>query len=848
MNKVADQVQSNNPAKFQVFYIVLFSLLFFVTSCTFIILIVQQNFQYFKYDNKVLEKSFKDYIDYLRVDLNRVQSRVEELRISAESDLYESKWHDFKMPFSYKYLKETSINNISEYDMDDIDEEHKDFIVINLTGDGKIRKKDRDFMRVVRMGLNLMDDFDGLKKSVPQIVFTFFIGKDKMIAHYPWISSKLFNFDKRLYKSNPWQLAIPEHNATRSIRWTNVYLDIGEGGGLMTTCVVPIYDGDKFIGDIGADILVNYLNDIVRNFEIERNGEMIIYDRKQHLLAHPSKLSVSDKELRKLDSVLPVALKDSCKQITTSPLLKMQTINGYQVMRGKIKNAPFEVIYLMPNQSMITLLIGKLGWSVIVFLVTLQLLVIGVLIFTRYKFIHPAESLVNFILLRSKGISIEQIPKVPKMWRSWFYTIDKVFDENLRLYENLNRRNKDLADNNKKLSSNYDKLLNSEKENKTLQEQLHKSEKMRALGQLAGGVAHDFNNQLSVILSTASTLKMQYSDNIKQQKSFERILTSTRSSIDLVAQLLAFSKHGKFSIAPVNIHSLINEVEDLIAHAFKKKVFFTKNLSATEMVVGGDSTKLQNAIFNIAINAGKAMPDGGTFSVDTKNIVVGQQLTDEMPTELKPGAYIQIILSDTGKGMDYQTKARIFEPFFTTRSGDGLGMGLSVVYGTIQSHAGHIDVISSPGEGSSFIIYLPVSSAKGKKIKERVKVQNYTDYKKNILLVDDEKDLCLSLSEALTAFGFNVVFYYNCHEAIEYYHKSSNNIDLVLLDMIMPDLSGHDVFVAMREVNPSIKALALSGYATEMETLKMLEEGVELLQKPIEPQVLADKIMTEIER
>jgi signal transduction histidine kinase/ActR/RegA family two-component response regulator len=840
--------KGTTPPKFQFVYAIVFALMLIIVSSSFIILILHQNSQYFEYDKKVLEESFEDYIDYLRTDLNKVHSRVNELQVSAESDLYESRLSDFQMPFSYKLLKESSRNGIFEYDMDDIEEEHKNFVKVNLTGDGKLRKGDRDFMRTIRMGLNLMDDFDGLKQSVPQIVFAWFIGKEKMIVLFPWLHSSDFQFTEELYNYDPWGLIIPEKNPEKKIQWTNVYFDdAGAGGGLMTTCVVPIYDGEKFIGMIGVDIKVDYLNEVVNGFEPKRNGEMIIYDRKQNILAHPSKLSVNDKSLIKINDIFPEALKEKYNDILKMSIMKLHSYNGYQLLHGKIPDTPFEVIYYKPEKSLMSLIIGKLGWNVIIFLITLQILVVGVLIFTHFKFIRPSERLVNFILIRSKGTPVDRLPKVPKIWKSWFRTVDKVFDENIQLFSNLQNRNVELAENNKKLSANIEKREKTEKENKELEEQLHRSEKMRALGLLAGGVAHDFNNQLQVILSTASVLKLQETENQKQKAAIERILTSTRSSVDLVSQLLAFSKHGKFTIEPVNVHSLIDQVEDLISASCKNKIAVNKELCSEKVVVEGDSTQLQNAIFNIAINAEKAMADGGTLSIKTDNVSINN-IPGAINSKLKPGEYIRIELSDTGSGMDKETQSRIFEPYFTTRPDEGLGMGLSVVYGTIESHGGSIDVQSKPGKGTTFTIYLPVASKIRKSEEATQEKKDHSDLKKNILLVDDEKDICISLSEALTVFGFNVVFFHDSRKAVEYYKNSWEQIDLVLLDIIMPDMNGHEVFSEMKKVNPAIKALALSGYSTEEEMNKMLEEGIELLQKPLEVNILARKITSELEK
>ena len=302
-----------------------------------------------------------------------------------------------------------------------------------------------------------------------------------------------------------------------------------------------------------------------------------------------------------------------------------------------------------------------------------------------------------------------------------------------------------------------------------------------------------------------------------------------------------------FSVASINLNSLIEEVQDLLYHSFHKKVEIIKEFGAEKMVVAGDATQLQNSLLNIAINAGKAMPDGGTLTFRTENLEIKEKSADSPYPELDRGQYIKLIISDTGIGMDKPTMEKIFEPFFTTRPLDGLGMGLSVAYGTIKSHKGCIDVTSQPGKGTSFTICLPINSRKISSPVEKPGARSLSKLKYNVLLVDDEKEVCQSMAEALELFGLSVITYSDSRKAISYYQKAFADIDLVLLDMVMPVVNGYETFVEMQQINPAIKAIAFTGFTMAADANDMMSKGVELVAKPIEPHVLAEKIISEIE-
>ena len=246
---------------------------------------------------------------------------------------------------------------------------------------------------------------------------------------------------------------------------------------------------------------------------------------------------------------------------------------------------------------------------------------------------------------------------------------------------------------------------------KQLQEQLHQSEKMEAIGQLAGGIAHDFNNQLSGIMGYADILAGKLTDE-KFKGHAEAIVRAAKRSADLIQQLLAFARKGKYLSVPVNLHKLISEVAVLLERSIDKRITIQQILKAGPCLATGDPTQLQNVLLNIAINARDAMPEGGTIIFETAVVTLDAQYCAKHPYDITPGRYVQVCVTDNGVGMDDQTQMHIFEPFFTTKQlGRGTGMGLAAVYGTIKNHHGAINVYSEVGHGTTFKVYLPLAES-----------------------------------------------------------------------------------------------------------------------------------------
>ncbi len=377
---------------------------------------------------------------------------------------------------------------------------------------------------------------------------------------------------------------------------------------------------------------------------------------------------------------------------------------------------------------------------------------------------------------------------------------------------------------------------------KKLEDRLRQSEKMEAIGQLAGGIAHDFNNQLMGIMGYAEMLAVRLDDkNLREYA--ENIMRASKRSSDLTKDLLAFSRKGKIRSVSVNMHNEIEEVVSILERSIDKRIEIKRILKASPATVMGDPSQLQNALLNIAINARDAMPEGGELVFTTENLrFQGSPLNDEFLRE-EFGHCMKISISDTGRGMDKETIKHIFEPFFTTKEvGKGTGMGLASVYGTVNNHHGIINVRSELGKGSVFTLYFPVTEEKDEKdISE--KKNAVLSRKLTIMLVEDEELVRGMVVKMLNSLGNKVIACKDGIEAVELYKKAYKDIDMVVLDMIMPKMSGKDTFSALKEINPEVKVLLSSGYSIDGEAQEILNAGANgFIQKPFKSNEIANAI------
>lgn len=356
-------------------------------------------------------------------------------------------------------------------------------------------------------------------------------------------------------------------------------------------------------------------------------------------------------------------------------------------------------------------------------------------------------------------------------------------------------------------------------ERRKLEEQLRQAEKLEALGQLAGGVAHDFNNQLLVIMAHADELARTVTGP-EQREGAQLILTAAHRSAALTRNLLAFARKGSHASARVDVHGLIAEVEALLARTLDRRIEIRRDLRAASHVVRGDPAQLQNMLINLAINARDSMPLGGRLTFSTEIVELDEREAHHRSGDPGPGRYLAIAVSDTGSGIDPETRAHLFEPFFTTKpSGSGTGLGLASVYGTVRAHRGAIDVDTAPGRGSAFRILLPLAAeadgaAAAAEPRPGAPPPGAAGTAR-VLVVEDEAVIRALLVSMLRQLGHEATACSDGIQGIEHYRRSWREVDLVVLDTVMPRLGGAETLRALVEINPEVRVVVCSGYVPD---------------------------------
>jgi signal transduction histidine kinase/CheY-like chemotaxis protein len=381
-----------------------------------------------------------------------------------------------------------------------------------------------------------------------------------------------------------------------------------------------------------------------------------------------------------------------------------------------------------------------------------------------------------------------------------------------------------------------------ETDRRKLETQLHQSQKMDAIGQLAAGVAHDFNNLLGGIMGYADLLMMDLLPGSSEANYTEEILKASSRAADLTRQLLTFSRKGRMQTADVDVHSVIDEVISLLSRSIDKSIEIAQQLEASPSVVSGDATELQGAVLNLAINARDAMPDGGQLTFTTRTLLIDEHYCAQHADDISPGLYVEIAVSDTGVGMDADVKQHLFEPFFTTKEqGKGTGLGLAGVYGCVKDHLGAIRVYSKLGLGSTVKMLLPVCAEATAVTAAVTQAPVYGHG--HILVIDDEKVVRRFTSTALTHLGYRVSCCCNGEEGVAFFRDHHTEVDLVILDMIMPKLNGEEAFRLLKEIDPDVRVLIASGFAPNYTSKTVIDAGaLGFLPKPFLVETLSYEI------
>ncbi|MFC1555924.1 PAS domain S-box protein [candidate division KSB1 bacterium] len=381
----------------------------------------------------------------------------------------------------------------------------------------------------------------------------------------------------------------------------------------------------------------------------------------------------------------------------------------------------------------------------------------------------------------------------------------------------------------------------AEEEKKRLEEQLIQSQKMESIGRLAGGIAHDFNNILTSVMGYAELLKMKFPEKSTHEgEAANIILKGAERAADLTKQLLGFARGGKYNPVLLNINEIIKDTIKVSEKIFEKNISIGFDFEQNIHTIEADSNQLNQVLTNLIINAKDAMPDGGRLTFKSENVSVDDDTEVEL-SNIANGDYIRLSVTDTGTGIPKNIREKIFEPFFTTKGkGLGTGLGLATVYGIVKNHNGYILVDSESGKSTTFTLYFPVSE---KEIVVEKKEIHIRKGQATILVVDDEEYVRSLAAAMLKEIGYTVFLADNGIKAVEIYREKSEEIDLVLLDMIMPIMGGKETNLALKEINPDVKVILSSGYSQDSKATEILNEGaIGFIQKPYRMEKLSNAI------
>lgn len=360
---------------------------------------------------------------------------------------------------------------------------------------------------------------------------------------------------------------------------------------------------------------------------------------------------------------------------------------------------------------------------------------------------------------------------------------------------------------------------------KRFEEEMVQGEKMRAVGLLAGGIAHDFNNQLGGILGFAEVINLETDDPTIREYA-GHIIASARSASSDISHLLSFARKGSREFLPLEINELIRETLFIVERTVDKKITLQTTLLSEPVMVRADRSSLQNAFLNFALNSRDALPEGGTITISSgvdnrESIYCFAQKKD-----IAGGPFAAVTFSDNGAGIEPEIQNRIFEPFFTTKGhGKGTGMGLSAVYGTLKSHAGALELMSIPGEGTQITLYIPLAQADSAETRDETHASSVHHGSGIAMVIDDEPVVRKISAKFLSKIGYIPREFETGTDAVDFFRQNHQNVSVVLLDMIMPEMSGLETFRELKIIDEGVKVIIVSGYSLEGEAEQLMNEG-----------------------
>ncbi|MDQ7785265.1 MAG: PAS domain S-box protein [Desulfomonilaceae bacterium] len=380
-------------------------------------------------------------------------------------------------------------------------------------------------------------------------------------------------------------------------------------------------------------------------------------------------------------------------------------------------------------------------------------------------------------------------------------------------------------------------------ESKRLEEQVRQKAKLEAIGRLAGGVAHDFNNLLTAVLGYANMVEQQLPAESPMRDKLVQISLAAGRATSLTGQLLAFSRKQMLNVRSLNLNQAVTEFEDMVRRLIGEDIDVATLLDPDLRNVPADAGQIEQILMNLAVNARDSMPGGGTLTIETANTALNEEYCRNHP-DVEPGEYVMLAVADTGTGMDRDTQSRLFEPFFTTKAkGLGTGLGMSTVYGVVKQHRGHIAVYSEPGRGTIIRVYLPQLDGPPADDTERLPSKPPRRGHETILVVEDEEMVRTLACEALELLGYSPLSAASPSEAIRVCRTFEGRIDLLLTDVVLPQMDGRSLYDLLSTIRPDMKVLYVSGYTEDFIVHRgVLEKGVNFLAKPFTMETLATKL------
>jgi len=422
--------------------------------------------------------------------------------------------------------------------------------------------------------------------------------------------------------------------------------------------------------------------------------------------------------------------------------------------------------------------------------------------------------------------------------------------ERANLHQDLKEAESLLRRQNAELKQALEALETEMARRQQLEEQLRQSQKMEAIGQLAGDVAHDFGNLLQVIMGYSEPSLTSVFNRDMLCECIEKIRKAGERAATLTRQLLAFSRKQTLQMQVISLNSPVADMGKVLKRFIRENIELVTELSPEIMPVRADPGQIEQVIMNLVINARDAMPEGGRLTIRTENVVLDEEQCKSLP-ESRPGRFVCLSVSDTGTGMSKEILQRVFEPFFTTKEpGKGTGLGLSIVYGIVKQHDGWINVYSEPGKGATFKVYIPIVSEKPEeKAEEKIPLEEFSGRGERILVVEDEPAVLEYNAEVLREMGYTVFEAEDAEEAIDIFEKENGNFDLIFADVVLHGKSGLQLADQLLSVKPDLRVLLCSGYTDyKMHWQIVREREFQFLQKPYSLVDLLRSVRETIER